>query len=69
MKARELLQAGRLSAAVAALSEEVKLHPADVQLRTFLFELLCFAGRPAGFAPEIGLRTATRSIVGGNPIR
>ena len=44
MKARELLQAGRLSTAVAALTEEVKLHPSDVRLRTFLFELLCFSG-------------------------
>jgi type VI secretion system protein ImpE len=44
MNARELLQAGKLSSSVAALNEEVKLHPSDVRLRTFLFELLCFSG-------------------------
>lgn len=44
MKAKELLDAGRLSAAVTELTQEVKRHPSDTRLRTFLFELLCFAG-------------------------
>ena len=44
MKAKELLQANQLSAAVADLIQDVKKHPADNRLRTFLFELLCFTG-------------------------
>ena len=44
MKAKELLEANQLSAAVAELTQEVKHHPADSRLRTFLFEVLCFSG-------------------------
>lgn len=44
MKARELFQAGRLTEAIQVLSAELRDRPADTQRRTFLFELLCFAG-------------------------
>ena len=44
MTAKELLDVGKLSAAIEQLNKEVKAHPADARLRTFLFELLCFAG-------------------------
>ena len=44
MKAKELLEANQLSAAIAALTQDVKKQPTDTHLRTFLFELLCFAG-------------------------
>lgn len=44
VKAEELLKADRLSDAVAALTHDVKQQPTDTHLRTFLFELLCFAG-------------------------
>ena len=44
MTAKELYQAGQLGAAVQALSAELRDNPADVRRRTFLFELLCFAG-------------------------
>lgn len=44
MNATELYQAGRLSEAVQALSAELRDSPADAKRRTFLFELLCFAG-------------------------
>jgi type VI secretion system protein ImpE len=44
MKANELLQAGRLSSALTELTQDVKLHPGNVRLRIFLFELLCFTG-------------------------
>jgi len=44
MNARELLQAGNLTEAVRALSVEVREAPTDRKRRTFLFELLCFAG-------------------------
>ena len=44
MKAKELLEANQLSAAAAELTQEVKRHPADSRLRTFLFEVLCFSG-------------------------
>lgn len=44
MTAKQLLQAGQLREAVQALNAEVRDNPTDVQRRTFLFELLCFAG-------------------------
>jgi type VI secretion system protein ImpE len=43
--ARELYAAGRLDAAIEALGTEVRGNPADAQRRTFLFELLTFAGQ------------------------
>jgi type VI secretion system protein ImpE len=42
---KELLDAGRLDAALEAQSQEVKANPADATRRIFLFELLCFAGQ------------------------
>jgi type VI secretion system protein ImpE len=44
MTARELYQAGKLNEAVLALNTELRANPEDVKRRTFLFELLCFAG-------------------------
>jgi type VI secretion system protein ImpE len=44
MKAQVLFQAGRLQEAVQALGAELRENPADARRRTFLFELLCFAG-------------------------
>jgi type VI secretion system protein ImpE len=44
MRAKEFLDQNQLGAAIADLNQEVKQRPADVRLRTFLFELLCFAG-------------------------
>lgn len=42
--ARELFDQGQLAAAIEAVTSEVKANPTDLQRRTFLFELLCFAG-------------------------
>jgi len=42
---QELFRAGRLDEAVEALSAEVRNDPTDARRRTFLFELLCFAGQ------------------------
>jgi type VI secretion system protein ImpE len=44
MNPQELYRAGRLSDAIKALSAELRDNPADARRRTFLFELLCFAG-------------------------
>src|SRR5215470_8647359 len=44
MNARELYQAGKLAEAVQALNAELRDNPGDTKRRTFLFELLCFAG-------------------------
>jgi type VI secretion system protein ImpE len=44
MTARELYQAGKLDAAIQALIAELRDNPGDEKRRTFLFELLCFAG-------------------------
>jgi type VI secretion system protein ImpE len=39
-----LFAQGDLQGAIQAVTEEVKAHPTESQRRTFLFELLCFAG-------------------------
>lgn len=44
-KAKDLFAAGRVSDAIAALSSWLRDNPGDVSQRTFLFELLCFAGQ------------------------
>ena len=44
MNAAELYQEGRLDEAIEALTAAVRDNPTDVRRRTFLFELLCFAG-------------------------
>jgi type VI secretion system protein ImpE len=43
-KAKTLLDAGNLDGAIEQLISDVKANPTDTTLRTFLFELLCFAG-------------------------
>jgi type VI secretion system protein ImpE len=44
MSPDEHLRAGNLKEAVQELNEQVRRNPLDPKLRTFLFELLCFAG-------------------------
>ena len=44
MNAQELFRAGKLNEAIQAAGLEVRDNPTDVRRRTFLFELLCFAG-------------------------
>ena len=44
MDAKALYQEGKLTEAIAVLNAEVRDQPTDAQRRTFLFELLCFAG-------------------------
>jgi type VI secretion system protein ImpE len=44
MDALSLYRAGELKPAIDALGDELKKQPLDAKRRTFLFELLCFAG-------------------------
>jgi len=44
MNPQESYRAGRLTDAIKALSAELRENPTDIRRRTFLFELLCFAG-------------------------
>lgn len=44
MDALSLYRAGQLRAAIEALGAELRKQPLDTRRRTFLFELLCFAG-------------------------
>lgn len=44
MDALSLYRAGHLRQAITALGDELKKSPLDTKRRTFLFELLCFAG-------------------------
>ncbi|HEX6534368.1 MAG TPA: type VI secretion system accessory protein TagJ [Gemmatimonadaceae bacterium] len=45
MRARALFQAGKLDEAIESLGADLRSDPTDAQRRTFLFELLCFAGQ------------------------
>ncbi len=45
MTPSELYQAGQLAEAIAAATGDVKKHPADINRRGFLCELLCFGGQ------------------------
>lgn len=44
MDATELYRSGKLNEAIQALGSALRSNPADLRGRTFLFELLCFAG-------------------------
>ena len=44
VSAEELFRAGKLGDAIELLGQGLRSNPADAQQRTFLFELLCFAG-------------------------
>ena len=44
MSAELLFREGRLDEAIAALGDALRSDPANTRSRTFLFELLCFAG-------------------------
>jgi len=44
MNAQTLYQEGRLDEAIQALAGSLRDDPGNVRQRTFLFELLCFAG-------------------------
>ncbi|HEX4808055.1 MAG TPA: type VI secretion system accessory protein TagJ [Bryobacteraceae bacterium] len=44
MSAETLFKAGKLDEAISALNSQLKDNPSDQRGRTFLFELLCFAG-------------------------
>lgn len=44
MQAQTLFREGKLSEAIASAGALLRENPADSRLRTFLFELLCFAG-------------------------
>jgi type VI secretion system protein ImpE len=44
MNATDLYRAGKLDDAIRSLNEALRGDPTNTRLRTFLFELLCFAG-------------------------
>lgn len=44
MSVQELFREGKLQESIQALSSQLRDHPDDTKSRTFLFELLCFAG-------------------------
>lgn len=71
MTAKDLFDHGKLSAAITQLNAEVKSHPADPRLRTFLFELLCFAGDyvRADRQLEVLARQGTSAEIGGQIYR
>lgn len=55
MTAKQLFDAGQVSDAIQALTAYVRDHPADAKQRTFLFELLCFAGELTRARKQLGV--------------
>jgi len=55
MKAKELLDAGKVREAEKDLSAFLRNNPADTALRTFLFELLCFSGQYDRAEKQLGV--------------
>lgn len=55
MTAKQLFDAGKVSEAIKALTAYVRDHPADAKQRTFLFELLCFAGELTRARKQLGV--------------
>lgn len=55
MTAKQLLDAGKVHDAEAALGAHLRDHPTDVESRTFLFELLCFSGQYDRAEKQLGV--------------
>jgi type VI secretion system protein ImpE len=55
MDAHQLFKAGKLSEAIPALNQHLRDNPADLKNRTFLFELLCFAGDFERAGKQLGI--------------
>jgi type VI secretion system protein ImpE len=55
MTAKQLLDAGRVRDAEAALAAHLRDRPTDIESRTFLFELLCFSGQYDRAEKQLGV--------------
>lgn len=55
MNAQELFRAGKLAGAIEAAGGQLRDDPSNVRLRTFLFELLCFAGEYDRAEKQLGV--------------
>jgi type VI secretion system protein ImpE len=55
MTAKQLLDAGKVRDAEAALAAHLRDQPADTGSRTFLFELLCFSGQYDRAEKQLGV--------------
>lgn len=66
LTAKEHLEAGQLQNAILAMNDEVKKKPTDMQLRSFLAELLCAAGQfdRADLQLEIVLQQDPKAALG-----
>jgi type VI secretion system protein ImpE len=59
MDALSLYRAGQLQPAIEALGGELRKQPLDTRRRTFLFELLCFAGEYDRAAKQLDILSDT----------
>lgn len=53
VNAHQLFKAGKLTEAILALNAQLRENPTDQRSRTFLFELLCFAGEFDGAEKQL----------------
>jgi type VI secretion system protein ImpE len=64
MTSQELIRAGKLQEAIQSLSSELRDQPNDTRRRTFLFELLCFAGEYARAEKHLTVLSDTSADAG-----
>ena len=64
MDAVALYKAGQLQPAIEALGTELRKQPTDTKRRTFLFELLCFAGEYDRAAKQLDVLADTSKDAG-----
>ena len=62
MIAKQLFAAGKVQEAIAALGAHLRDHPTDSVQRTFLFELLCFAGQYDRAEKQLGVLAHTAMV-------
>lgn len=68
MTAKELYRDGRLREAIKALGDELRSNPLDATRRTFLFELLLFAGEYDRAEKQIDLLATTDTKAAGGAL-
>jgi len=68
MTAKELYREGKLREAIKALGDELKSNPLDATRRTFLFELLLFAGEYDRAEKQLDMLATTEAKAAGGAL-
>src|SRR6202012_2437193 len=68
MTAKELYREGKLREAIKALGDELRSNPLDATRRTFLFELLLFAGEYDRAEKQLDMLATTEAKAAGGAL-